>query len=148
DRTRTIKVNGKVTQVIGLTIESKGPLATIGDVCKIESDTSSPVLAEVVGFRENTVLLMPLGELGSIGPGHDVVAVGGSLKIPVGPHLLGRILDGLGQPIYGKGPLECHDSYNVMRTPPNPLTRKRINEPLSVGVRCIDGLPTEGRDQR
>lgn len=148
DRTRTIRVNGKVTKVIGLTIESRGPAATIGDVCQIESPDGSSILAEVVGFRENNVLLMPLGELGAIGPGHDVVATGGSLKIPVGPHLLGRILDGLGNPIDGKGPLDSHDHYNVVQQPPNPLTRKRITEPLSVGVRCIDGLLTIGRGQR
>jgi flagellum-specific ATP synthase len=147
-RTRTIKVNGKVTKVIGLTIESRGPVATIGDVCRIESPGVEPMLAEVVGFRENNVLLMPFSDLGSIGPGHDVVATGSSLKIPVGPQLLGRILDGLGQPIDGKGPLECHETYSAMRQPPNPLTRKRIDEALSVGVRCIDGLLTVGRGQR
>jgi flagellum-specific ATP synthase len=148
ERTRTIKVNGKVSKVIGLTIESRGPVATIGDVCKIEAENMEPILAEVVGFRENNVLLMPLGELGSIGPGHDVVSTGGSLQIPVGRHLLGRVLDGLGNPIDGKGPLDCYEFRSVMQAPPNPLTRKRISEPLSVGVRCIDGLLTVGRGQR
>ncbi|KEO82931.1 flagellar protein export ATPase FliI [Tumebacillus flagellatus] len=148
ERTRTIKVNGKVTKVIGLTIESKGPVATIGDVCTIESAGMPPMYAEVVGFRENNVLLMPLGDLGSIGPGHDVVATGSSLQVPVGPHLLGRVLNGLGEPIDGKGPLVCHEHTNAMQQPPNPLTRKRIQEPLSVGVRCIDGLLTVGRGQR
>lgn len=148
DRTRTIKVNGKVTKVIGLTIESKGPVATIGDVCTIESADTAPMYAEVVGFRENNVLLMPLGELGSIGPGHDVVATGSSLQIAVGPHLLGRVLNGLGEPIDGKGPLDYHEHVKAMQQPPNPLTRKRIQEPLSVGVRCIDGLLTVGRGQR
>ncbi|MFD2171358.1 flagellar protein export ATPase FliI [Tumebacillus lipolyticus] len=148
NRIRTIKVNGKVTKVIGLTIESRGPVATVGDVCQIESPGVEPILAEVVGFRENNVLLMPLSDLGSIGPGHDVVATGNSLQIPVGPHLLGRILDGLGQPIDGKGPLDSPNTYSAMRQPPHPLTRKRIEEPLSVGVRCIDGLLTVGRGQR
>ena len=148
ERTRTIKVNGKVSKLIGLTIESRGPAVTIGDVCKIESPDSQPIMSEVVGFRDNNVLLMPLGELGSIGPGHDVVSTGASLQVPVGPQLLGRIVDGLGQPIDGKGPLECQDFYSVQQMPPNPLTRKRIQEPLSVGVRCIDGLLTIGRGQR
>ncbi|MBL0388911.1 flagellar protein export ATPase FliI [Tumebacillus sp. ITR2] len=148
DRTRTIKVNGKVTKVIGLTIESKGPAATMGDVCTIEAEGMAPMYAEVVGFRENNVLLMPLGDLGSIGPGHDVVATGSSLQIPVGPHLLGRVLNGLGEPIDGKGPLDCHEYAKATQQPPNPLTRKRIQEPLSVGVRCIDGLLTVGRGQR
>ncbi|PWK12712.1 flagellar protein export ATPase FliI [Tumebacillus permanentifrigoris] len=148
DRTRTIKVNGKVSKVIGLTIESKGPVATIGDVCTIESEGAPSIYAEVVGFRENNVLLMPLGELGAIGPGHDVVATGSSLQIPVGPHLLGRVLNGLGEPIDGKGPLDCREHVSAMQQPPNPLTRKRILEPLSVGVRCIDGLLTVGRGQR
>lgn len=148
NRTRTIKVNGKVTKVIGLTIESRGPAATIGDVCQIESPGAPQMLAEVVGFRENNVLLMPFSDVGAIGPGHDVVATGNSLQIPVGPHLLGRILDGLGQPIDGKGPLDSPQMYSVNRQPPNPLKRKRIDQPLSVGVRCIDGLLTVGRGQR
>jgi flagellum-specific ATP synthase len=148
DRVRTIRVNGKVSKVIGLTIESKGPVVTLGDVCKIETDESNSILAEVVGFRDNNVLLMPLGDLGSIGPGYDVVSTGGELKIPVGPQLLGRVLDGLGHPIDGKGPLESAEYYPTIQAPPNPLTRKRIREPLSVGVRCIDGLLTVGRGQR
>src|SRR6185437_7966438 len=106
---------GKVSKLIGLTIESRGPAVTVGDVCKIESPDVEPILAEVVGFRDNNVLLMPLGELGSIGPGLDVVATGSSLQIPVGPQLLGRIVDGLGQPIDGKGPLECQDHYSVQQ---------------------------------
>jgi len=148
ERVRTIKVNGKVSKIIGLTIESLGPVVTIGDVCTIESENTVPIQAEVVGFKENNVLLMPLGDLGSIGPGHDVVSSGHSLQIPVGPHLLGRILDGLGRPIDDKGPLDAHEFYPTMQQPPNPLTRKRIQEPLSVGVRCIDGLLTVGRGQR
>ncbi|MGZ4110813.1 MAG: flagellar protein export ATPase FliI [Tumebacillaceae bacterium] len=148
ERTRTIKVNGKVSKLVGLTIESRGPMVTVGDVCQIEATDGSQVLTEVVGFRDNDVLLMPLGDLGAIGPGNDVVATGSSLQIPVGPHLLGRILDGLGQPIDGKGPLECPHTYPANQNPPNPLTRKRINQPLSVGVRCIDGLLTVGRGQR
>jgi flagellum-specific ATP synthase len=148
ERTRTIKVNGKVNKLVGLTIESRGPMVTVGDVCQIEPNVGAPILTEVVGFRENDVLLMPLGDLGSIGPGNDVVTTGRSLQIPVGPHLLGRILDGLGQPIDGKGPLECNQHYPVNQQPPNPLTRKRINQSLSVGVRCIDGLLTVGRGQR
>ncbi|MGZ4134075.1 MAG: flagellar protein export ATPase FliI [Tumebacillaceae bacterium] len=148
ERTRTIKVNGKVSKLVGLTIESRGPMVTVGDVCQIEATDGSQVLTEVVGFRDHDVLLMPLGDLGAIGPGNDVVATGSSLQIPVGPHLLGRILDGLGQPIDGKGPLECPHTYPANQNPPNPLTRKRINQPLSVGVRCIDGLLTVGRGQR
>lgn len=146
--TRTIKVNGKVTKLVGLTIEARGPLVSVGDVCRIEAAEGNAILTEVVGFRENNVLLMPLGDLSEIGPGNDVVATGGALQIPVGPHLLGRILDGLGQPIDGKGPLDSHQSYPANQNPPNPLTRKRIHESLSVGVRCIDGLLTVGRGQR
>jgi len=148
DRARTIKVNGKVSKIIGLTIESRGPHVTIGDVCTIEAENLAPIHAEVVGFRENNVLLMPLGDLGSIGPGHDVVSTGRSLQIPVGPGLLGRILDGLGNPIDDKGPLDLHEFYPTQQQPPNPLTRKRISQPLSVGVRAIDGLLTVGRGQR
>ncbi|HEU4964243.1 MAG TPA: flagellar protein export ATPase FliI [Bacilli bacterium] len=149
DRVRPIRVNGKVTKVVGLTIESQGPAVKIGDVCKIEgSQGDESMLAEVVGFRENKVLLMPFNDLGSIGPGHEVVATGDSLRIPVGPHLLGRILDGLGNPIDGKGPLVSHERTPAIQSPPNPLLRKRIEEPLSVGVRCIDSLLTVGCGQR
>lgn len=144
-----IKYNGRVTQVIGLTIESMGPAVKIGEVCKIDGlKAAAPVLAEVVGFKEKQVLLMPLGEMEGIGPGSKVEATGRSLSVKVGEGLLGRILDGLGNPIDGKGPLNEARTYPVMGNPPNPLTRTKIREPLSLGIRAIDGLLTCGNGQR
>ncbi|PLS01462.1 flagellar protein export ATPase FliI [Neobacillus cucumis] len=144
-----IKMNGKVTQVIGLTIESQGPDVKMGDVCQIYPSSNEPPLeAEVVGFRGNRVLLMPLGEIVSIGPGCEVVATGKPLTVKVGMELLGKVLDGLGKPMdespLPSGLVEVVTNNN----PPNPLKRPRIHHPLNVGVRSIDGLLTIGRGQR
>jgi flagellum-specific ATP synthase len=144
-----IRVNGKVTQVIGLTVESEGPDASVGDVCHIYPFKSSqPLKAEVVGFRNNKVILMPLGELQSIGPGCDVVTTGKPLTVSVGHELLGKVLDGLGQPMDGS--LLPSRMAQVLTTnlPSNPLKRQRVLDPISVGVRCIDGLLTIGKGQR
>lgn len=140
---------GKVTQVIGLTIESLGPSAKIGDICHIyPNQRVSPVLAEVVGFRSDKVLLMPLGDLGAIGPGSEVRGTRKPLQVSVGKSLLGRILDGLGQPIDDRGAIPATDEISIHKDPPNPLTRPTIRSPLSVGVRSIDSLLTIGRGQR
>jgi len=98
-----VRINGKVTQVVGLTIESQGPEAKLGEVCLIYSQQNEePIMAEVVGFRDNKVLLMPLGEVSAIGPGCDVVATGKPLMVKVGTEILGMVLDGLGRPMIGK----------------------------------------------
>lgn len=144
-----VRVNGKVIQVIGLTVESEGPDASIGDVCHIYPLKSKvPLKAEVVGFRNNRVILMPLGELHSIGPGCDVVATGKPLTVAVGHELLGKVLDGLGQPLDGSFLPSRMTQYSTHRAPANPLSRPRVTEPLSVGIRCIDGLLTIGKGQR
>ena len=144
-----VRVNGKITQIIGLTIESQGPDVRIGELCSIYPTNSQiPIQAEVVGIRENKVLLMPLGEVRSIGPGCDVVASGKQMMVKAGRQLLGRILDGLGQPIDGK-PLPLGlEEVPTHAIPPNPLARPRIHSPLGVGVRTIDGLLTMGKGQR
>ncbi|MDR3563806.1 MAG: flagellar protein export ATPase FliI [Negativicutes bacterium] len=140
---------GKVSQIIGLLIESHGPRVNIGDLCYIRAPEGRLTLpAEVVGFRQNQALLMPLGEMFGIGPGCEVVSARRTLKIPVGKQLLGRIFDGLGNPIDGKGPIEADCEYPLHATPPPPLNRRRITDKLSVGVRAIDGLLTLGRGQR
>ncbi|KAB3535942.1 flagellar protein export ATPase FliI [Alkaliphilus pronyensis] len=147
--TDLIRYTGQVSQVIGLTIESIGPAVKIGEVCIIHTlKGKKPVLAEAVGFKEKKVLLMPLGEMEGIGPGSKVEATGTSLKVKVGSGLLGRVLDGLGEPIDGKGPIVASKNYPVMGIPPNPLARKRIKEPLTVGIRAIDGMLTCGNGQR
>ncbi|MBP1763161.1 MAG: ATPase, FliI/YscN family [Firmicutes bacterium] len=147
--TRTLNLTGKVTQVIGLVMESQGPNVNLGDLCHVVSRSLvDPIPAEVVGFRENRVLLMPIGEMQGIGPGCQVLSAHKNLKVSVGSGLLGRVLDGLGQPIDEKGPLQAKLDYPLHAPPPAPLTRPRITEQLAVGVRAIDGLITLGLGQR
>ena len=144
-----VRQNGKVRQVIGVVIESLGPNMAIGETCQISyKRTAEPVLAEVVGFRDNKVLIMPLGELMGIGAGSDVVALGAPLEIGVTDHLLGRVLDGLGRPIDGKGPIVSDTRAQVIAAPPPALSRKRVTEPLALGIRAIDGMMTCGKGQR
>lgn len=142
------KYLGKVSKVVGLTIEADGPQVSIGDLCSIHTARGVSIKAEVVGFKDEKVLLMPLGEMTGISPGSVVSANGESLKVPVGPELIGRVLDGLGRPIDGKGGVTSKVQYRTDNKPPNPLTRKRITEPLPLGVRAIDGLLTIGKGQR
>ncbi len=146
----SIKMSGKVTQVIGLVIECKGPHVSIGELCYVCSrfEEVEPIPAEVVGFREGNVLLMPIGEMEGIGPGCEVISAQHVLKVKVGPQLLGRVLDGLGEPMDGKGPLLCKQEYPLQASPPPPLERPRITDSLYVGVRAIDGLITLGSGQR
>ena len=147
--TDTMKLNGRITQIIGLVIEAQGPHVNLGELCYIHPrNQGEPIPAEVVGFRENRVLLMPVGEIQGIGPGCEVVSAHRMLKVNVGRQLLGRVLDGLGNPIDGKGPLISNTQYSLHMMPPPPLTRRRISEKLGVGVRAVDGLLTLGRGQR
>lgn len=146
-----MKMSGKVIQVIGLVIESIGPNVSMGELCYIYSSFSSvkAIPAEVVGFRSGHILLMPIGEMQGIGPGCKVIAAEKTLQVKVGKELLGRVLDGLGNPIDNKGPLsQSMQEYPMQASPPPPLTRPRIHEPLYVGVRAIDGLLTIGSGQR
>lgn len=147
---QSMKLIGKVTQVIGLVIESQGPTVSLGELCYIKSHFPDvlPVPAEVVGFREGYVMLMPVGEMQGIGPGCEVVSAQKTLNVKVGPELLGRVLDGLGNPMDDKGPLLCKTEYPLQADPPPPLTRPRIKDNLYVGVRAIDGLITMGEGQR
>lgn len=146
----TVKMHGRVNQVIGLTIESEGPACQIGELVYIydKRGVNKPIRAEVVGFKGNKVLSMPLGEMGGISPGCEVRGTGKPLSVKVGPKILGRILDGLGEPIDGKGPLDCDEEYPIYNSPPNPMTRPRIEHVLSLGVRVLDGLLTFGKGQR
>ncbi|MBU2702013.1 flagellum-specific ATP synthase [Sporomusaceae bacterium BoRhaA] len=146
---QAMKLTGRITQIIGLVIEAQGPAVNLGELCYITSrDQSVSIPAEVVGFREKRVLLMPIGEMQGIGPGCEVIAANRMLTIGVGSSLLGRIVDGLGRPIDNKGALNCHTFYPIQATPPSPLTRERISEKMAVGVRAIDSLLTLGRGQR
>ena len=149
DRSELIKLNGKVTDVVGLVIISTGPNVSLGEVCIIVDRNGKAVCqSEVVGFKEGKVLSIALGEVHNISPACEIIATGKSFNIPVGKELLGRVIDGLGNPIDGKGELNCSSLNNIYREPPNPLKRKRINSPLQTGVRSIDGLLTVGKGQR
>jgi len=149
DRVDPIQRNGRVTKVVGLILEANGPASSIGCVCDIISkDKKNKITAEILGFRDNTVLLMPLEEVHGIGPGSRVVASSEKAYVSVGNQLLGRILDGMGNPIDGKGPIRLTDEYPIYSNPLNPLMRTRIHQPLDIGVRAINGLLTIGCGQR
>jgi flagellum-specific ATP synthase len=144
-----VRTNGKVSHVVGTVIESNGPPMAIGETAAITyRRTSMPVLAEAVSFRDAKVLLMPLGELGGIAAGSDVVALGKPLQIGLADGLRGRVLDGLGRPIDGLGPVVDAKRSDIAGGPPNALQRRRVTEPLGVGVRAIDALLTVGKGQR
>lgn len=146
---QTIKKHGKVSQVIGLTIESDGPEANVGDICYIYPQRNSkPIEAEVVGFKESKVLLMPLNDIQQIGPGCLVVGTGKPLQIKVGSAILGSVLDGTGNLLEGGVFPRGLKNYSTNNHPPNPLSRPRITKPIEVGVRSIDALLTIGRGQR
>ncbi|MEL1136112.1 flagellar protein export ATPase FliI [Desulfitobacterium sp. THU1] len=139
--------HGRVAKIVGLMIESDGPRASVGEYCKIHTQHGQEIPAEVVGFRNSTTLLMPLAELEGISPGDRVVPQQHKLKVGVGSALLGRIIDGLGQPLDGR-PLFTNRDYPLQNAPPNAFQRPRIRDYLSVGVRTVDGLLTLGRGQR
>ncbi|MBM4423063.1 MAG: FliI/YscN family ATPase [Chloroflexi bacterium] len=146
---RTLRVCGRVTQIVGLTIEAQGLDCEIGELVEIRYNSHGRLPAEVVGFRDERTLLMPLGEMRGIQPGSPVIAEGQPFHVPVGRGLLGRVLDGLGQPIDGKGPLNATNMVPVSSgTSPHPLKRQPITEPLATGVRAIDSLITIGKGQR
>ena len=155
ERLDPVRQNGRVTQVIGLVIESAGPNAMIGEICDIYYDRANyydpdkpPIKAEVVGFRQNHVLLMPLGLMEGIKPGSEVVATRQTQQVTVGNELLGRMLDGLGRPMDGGGSLDAARTYPINAVPPNAVTRPRVAEILQTGVRALDGCLTIGMGQR
>ncbi len=143
-----LRVTGKVTQVVGLTIEVKGIRVPLGEICYIYSNDSKPVPVEVVGFRDDTVLTMPLGELRGLAPGSPVVPTGSSFSVALGKELLGRVLDGLGKPLTG-GTLPPGLEYRPADNPPvNPLKRTLIRKILPTGIKAIDAFLTCGEGQR
>ncbi|MDY7034119.1 MAG: flagellar protein export ATPase FliI [Thermodesulfobacteriota bacterium] len=149
ESTNPIKVNGKVTQVVGLTIEGHGPGTTIGGTCDIFTNGGRTSLtAEVVGFRDNKVLLMPLGEMHGIGPGSRIVTKSQRAGLRVGDSMLGRVIDSLGNPIDQKGPLNTHEERSIYSAPINPLHRRRISEPVDLGIKAINGILTCAKGQR
>ncbi|CUH92390.1 flagellar protein export ATPase FliI [Herbinix luporum] len=143
------KEYGKVVKMVGLTIEATGPTSNLNDVCYITSNVSSKdkKLAEVVGFQENRILLMPYDDMTGIGIGSLVENLGTSFKVPVGEELLGRTLDGLGNPIDGAD-ISCREFYNAEAEAPDPMKRKLIDEVLPLGVKAVDAMITVGKGQR
>src|SRR6185503_15384802 len=144
-----VSVNGRVIQAVGLVIEGSARVSGLGEICRITAGAGRPdVLAEVVGFREGRVLLMPLAETEGVGPESQIIPTGHPLEVAVGRSMLGRILDGLGRPQDDKGPIKVEARVPVHHAPPDALRRARIREVLPTGVRAIDGLLTCGKGQR
>lgn len=140
---------GKIEKIVGLTIESSGPVCNMGDVCRIYSkDMQSHIFAEVVGFSDHRVLLMPYTDIEGIGPGSIVDNTGDKLMVKAGNKLIGRIIDAIGNPLDGGPPIEYTDSVPIAGVPVNPLARPKIAEPIELGVKAIDGLLTIGKGQR
>ena len=149
EQVESIAVTGRVSQAVGIVIEGSGPFTSVGEVCEVtREDGQGAVLAEVVGFRDDRVLLMPLGEMQGIGPKSRIIMQGHVASVPVGPQLLGRILDGLGNPLDGLGPLIEMPRYPIHAPPPNPLHRARITQPLDLGMRAINSVLTCGLGQK
>ncbi len=146
---KIIRCFGRVVQLVGLVIEGIGPRVAVGEVCHIERGPfEEPVTAEVVGFKEKKMLFMPLGETRGIKPGNRIVPLGVPAQVKVGPNLLGRILNALGDPIDGQGPVTFETHYPIYAPSPPALFRQRIREPMDVGVKAINGLVTFGKGQR
>lgn len=148
-KSETVRVNGKVVDVIGLVIVSVGPNAAMGEICSIVDQNGNEVCkAEVVGFKNGKVLSIAIGEVYNISPACEIKASGKSFSVGLGKELLGRVIDGLGNPIDGKGEIDYSSFRECYREPPNPLERKRISSPIQTGIRAIDGLLTTGKGQR
>lgn len=143
-----VRATGRVSRVVGLTLESMGPPSRVGELVDVERPDDGPLVAEVVGFKDRYAVLVPLGSAEGVAPGSAVISRHRPLRVPVGRSLLGRVLDGLGRPIDDKGPVVTAARYPVQRPAPDPLRRPRITRAISVGVRAIDGLLTCGKGQR
>ena len=148
DSFNPIRVSGRVVGVVGLVIEVVGLDCPIGSVCEIETSNTKPLLAEVTGFRNDRLLLMAVGSMDGLKPDSLVTKVADAFMVPTGDTLLGRVVDGLGQPIDGRGPIERVSWNSTNQMPPDPMDRPPITEPLVTGVRVIDGMLTCGKGQR
>ena len=146
---RVTETAGRVVQLIGLVVESEGPLAAVGEVCIIRSGRNDgDTLAEVVGFRNHHLLLMPLGETRGIHPGSEVIATGAPLRVAVGSALKGRVIDGLGAPLDALGPIITEHHIGLNLRPPHPLKRQRIHQVFQTGIKALDTFTPLGRGQR
>jgi FliI/YscN family ATPase len=148
ERAEPLRWTGQVVELVGLLVASRGPLVGVGDFCEIQAASGRSIRTQVIGFRDGLVLSMPLEETAGLQPGDTVIARSEEAKVEVGPALLGRVLDGFGQPMDGAGEIEAAASYELYKAPPNPLEREHIVEPLVTGIRAIDSLLPIGKGQR
>jgi len=144
----SIVVEGRLTRMVGMTLEAVGCDVNIGERCQVETNSGTMEEAEVVGFSEDKIYLMPIGSIQGLGPGARVIPMSRAAEIPVGDGLLGRVLDGQGLPIDGKGAIHCANTRPLASKPINPLNRRPVKDPLDVGVRSINSVLTVGRGQR
>lgn len=149
EKINPLTVVGRVSKVIGLVLESEGPKAKIGEICNLVNKERKIISkSEIVGFRGNQILSMVLGDLQEIEPGTQIIATGEMLNVKVGDALLGRVLDGLGNPIDGKGEIIAKEKRTIYASPPSPLQRQRISKPVATGIKAIDSFLTLGKGQR
>ncbi len=150
DDVELTSVHGRITEVVGMLIKAVIPQVSMGELCVIKRTGLDPLFAEVVGFTREEAYLSPLGEMTGIGPSSEVIPLRMPLHVKIGPQVLGRVLDGLGRPldVDTMGPLELEETFPIINPPPDPLKRALITEPISTGVRAIDGILTCGKGQR
>jgi len=148
DNTLALEIHGRISGLTGLTVEVSDFAAPVGAQCEIVTRSGPAIPAEVIGFRGEVAVLMPLAEMAGIACGDWVVCLGARAMVPVGEHLLGRVINGAGEPIDGKGPLLCQTQRSVFADALSPLERRRINTPISTGIRVIDAMTTCGCGQR
>jgi flagellum-specific ATP synthase len=148
EQTDPVEWTGKVSQLIGLLVESEGPAAAIGDFCEIVVSGGRRIRTQVIGFRDGRVLSMPLEETDGLQLGDRIIARKEAARVAVGKGLLGRVLDGFGKPMDSKPPIDAEDAYDLFTAPPGPLEREPIDSALITGIRAIDSLLTIGKGQR
>ncbi len=143
-----VKMEGKIVKVAGIVAQANGPGMSIGSLCCIKNSSGQSMQAEVIGFNDKRVIVMPFGEMRGIEPGSRIVDINKNPSIKVGEAYLGRIVDGLGNPIDGKGSIQTKDDYPIYGNVINPLKREIINDVVDVGVRSINAMHTLGKGQR
>ncbi|MCL2669565.1 MAG: flagellar protein export ATPase FliI [Syntrophaceae bacterium] len=149
NQTNPIRIHGKVSEIVGLVVEGHGPVTSIGEICEIyPGGSDKPLPAEVVGFKKGKVLLMPFQSIQGLAPGCKIASMGRKPSVGVGPGLLGRVIDGLGNPLDNKGPIAIENYYPIYADPINPLERGRISEVVDFGIRSINSMLTCGKGQR
>jgi len=147
-RIETCRWTGMVTEMVGLLVESSGPVAAVGDFCEIITQSGRPIRTQVIGFRDERVLSMPLEETDGLHLGDPIMARKEDARMEVGPQLLGRVIDGFGKPLDNLGPIGAKEPYDLYAPAPGPLDRESISEALVTGIRAIDSLLTCGKGQR